>query len=174
MNLSEAKMLYKKCRCNGFSIYMEYGEAVSKEFESLVNDKLRRKWHKEIFIELYNDIMKDRGNWGDIRLMYEISTPWRNDKELQMLSSSISKVKYANIYQKLSAAEMIVGDDKHWWKNGLIWNAFRVRNRELECKLAYQALKLLNIEGMVDEEVRKRYSQDLKRCKCIMRLLFIR
>ena len=44
MNLSEAKTLYKKCDCNGFYIYTEYGEEVSREFRALVTDKLLRKW----------------------------------------------------------------------------------------------------------------------------------
>ena len=47
MNLSEAKTLYKKCDCNGFYIYTEYGEEVSREFRALVTDKLLRKWEKE-------------------------------------------------------------------------------------------------------------------------------
>ena len=174
MNLSEAKTLYKNCRCNGFCIYMEYGEEVSREFESLVNDKLREKWRKEKFIELYNDSMQGWGEWWYIKLMCEISKGWRKEKELQMLSAAVNMVRYADVYEKLSVAETIVGDDKHWWRKGLIWNAVRIGERKTGRKLAYQALELLHIEGSFDEEVRERHSQDLKRCKCIMRMLFIR
>ena len=174
MNLKEAEALYKKCHCNGFYIYTEYGEDVSREFGTLVNDKLRRKWEKERFMELYNGIMQDRGKWWDVELMCEISEEWRKDNELQMLSNAFDKVKYANVYQKLSAVETIVGYDKHWWKKGLIWNTVRIKNRKLGHKLAHQALELLHTAKILDEKTRKRHSQDLKRCKCIMRMLFIR
>ena len=63
MNLSEAKTLYKKCDCNGFYIYTEYGEEVSREFRALVTDKLLRKWEKERFIELYDNIKQNKGDW---------------------------------------------------------------------------------------------------------------
>lgn len=42
MNLKEARELYKKCNCNGFSVYAEYGEDVSKAFEALATDRLRK------------------------------------------------------------------------------------------------------------------------------------
>ncbi len=177
MDLKEAKALYKECHCNGFYIYTEYGEDVSREFSSLVNDKLRRKWQREKFIELYNDIMQNKGDWWDFNLMCEMSEEWRRGQDLQVLSSAVSKLKYADVREKLCVAEIIIGsnkNNKYWWKSGLIWSAVRMGNRKLQRKLAHQAQELLDIEGIFDEEVRERHSQDLKRCKRIMRVLFIR
>ena len=77
MNLSEAKTLYKKCDCNGFYIYTEYGEEVSREFRALVTDKLLRKWEKERFIELYDNIKQNKGDWWDFNLMCEMSEECR-------------------------------------------------------------------------------------------------
>ena len=177
MNLSEAKTLYKKCDCNGLYIYTEYGEEVSREFRALVTDKLLRKWEKERFIELYDNIKQNKGDWWDFNLMCEMSEEWRKGPDLQMLSSAVSKLKYADICEKLCVAEIIIGSDKnnkYWWKSGLIWNAVRIGKRKIGCKLAYQALELLHTKGICDEKTRKRCLHDLKRCKCIMRLLFIR
>lgn len=165
MTTDEARELYLKSDCSYF-IMCTYHYSGYMQYRKLDPPKVQESlWKNEKIRMLQAEIQKT----GDYRIfgrLYEIAVTFRDYSKLFIMMDALRQIKEPlTVPQRLSIAEIILGQKVLKARSGLIYWAYDVGQKSAAIILMDQTLKYLQVGNVTDTDLDKRIQKGKWICK---------
>lgn len=168
MTVKEAESIYKKNNCSLYA--MSRDEKKYFEYKELnIDIALERKWKTEVIKDLV-DLLVKTGDSKIFNRLYDLSVSIHDRERLELMIMSIELVKLEDVRTSLCIAETIMGRKNFSCRDGMIFWAYDIGEKEKAIDLIKKVLFLIRNNS----EEKERAIDDMKRIQGTIEILNIK
>lgn len=174
MTMTQAKEYFISKQCSHFAMGREDSDKYREYLLLQISRKTEKIWREERLNSIFQNILTPPKGVSLWEIYFDMANLVENINTLQSLEimgKAIEIIKEKlKLKDRVIIADIIIGDDDISRRKGLIFQSYRLKNKDLACSFAKEALILLEIET-TNSELERRAEEAKKTCKKIIEKL---